>query len=105
MTRYKTMAFDIVDGYPLSFLSLTLETGRTHQIRVHCAHLGCPVLGDRLYGSEESKKASESFGISAQLLHAERLSFTHPVKGEKICMYAPIVREDMEKIVSKFHLS
>lgn len=105
VTRYKTVAFDVVDGFPLSLLSLTLETGRTHQIRVHCAHLGCPVLGDGLYGSEESKRASESLGVSAQLLHAEKLTFTHPISGENICLFAPIVREDMGKIVAKFHLS
>lgn len=64
-----------------SLLELQLETGRTHQIRVHLSHLGWPVLGDPLYGP---------VGGTGQLLHAWRLSFTHPVTGAEVsCEVAP----------------
>lgn len=66
-------------GSAFALLSLELETGRTHQIRVHMAHLGCPVVGDPLYGPARSPYRNRG-----QLLHARRLSFTHPVTGENL---------------------
>lgn len=60
-----------------SLLSLHLETGRTHQIRVHMAFLGCPVVGDSLYGPRKS-----SYRDLGQLLHARTLGFIHPSRGE-----------------------
>lgn len=60
-------------------LELRPITGRTHQLRVHCAHLGFPILGDPQYGTEESMAFSNSQGIKTQLLCAKRLEFTHPV--------------------------
>lgn len=67
-----------------SLLRLRLETGRTHQIRVHMAALGHPLLGDRLYGTEASLALSEHFNVPHHLLHAESLSFVHPLTGDKI---------------------
>jgi RluA family pseudouridine synthase len=64
-----------------SLLRLKLETGRTHQIRVHCSTMGHPVLGDRLYGTEQSLELSDRLGVEAHMLHACRLSFCHPVTG------------------------
>ena len=58
-------------------LALRPITGRTHQLRVHCAHMGYPILGDPQYGTEESK-----LGLSSQLLCAHSLEFTHPMTGE-----------------------
>ncbi len=98
VTRWKV--FGEADG--ISLLSLALETGRTHQIRVHCAHLGCPLLGDVLYGSEASIRFSSERGIRAHLLHARRLSFTHPLSGERISLTAPVRREDFLDVLKLF---
>ncbi len=72
---------------PFSLLEFQLETGRTHQVRVHCAHLGCPIVGDDVYG--RSRKIPLGKGTSARtatvsrfLLHAFHLAFPHPVTGE-----------------------
>ncbi len=63
-------------------LELRPITGRTHQLRVHCAHMGFPILGDPQYGHAESAAFSDSFGVKSQLLCAKSLEFTHPVTGE-----------------------
>ena len=59
-------------------------TGRTHQLRVHCAHMGHPILGDPQYGSESSQMLSEAMGIKTQALCAGKLEFIHPITGEKV---------------------
>ena len=66
------------------FAKLALEpvTGRTHQLRVHCAHMGWPILGDPQYGSAESQAASAERGLTYQQLCARRLEFDHPLTGE-----------------------
>ncbi len=68
------------------YAKLALEpiTGRTHQLRVHCAHGGFPILGDPQYGSEKSQAFSASLGLSHQMLCAKSLTFTHPMTGEKL---------------------
>ena len=78
----------------LSLLELTLETGRTHQIRVHLAYKGHPLLGDDLYGGCCQQ-------ISRQALHAWKLQFTHPVTGKNIQITAPLP-DDMTHILSSF---
>ena len=65
-------------------LELRPITGRTHQLRVHCAHMGFPILGDPQYGNPESMAYSLEKGIETQLLCAKKLEFTHPVTGEKM---------------------
>lgn len=72
-----------------SLISLRLETGRTHQIRVHMLAIGCPLLGDGLYYTPASRALSERLGIKTQLLHAESLTLTHPLTGEKLRFEAP----------------
>ena len=67
------------DGY--TKLELRPITGRTHQLRVHCAHLGHPILGDPQYGNEES-----CFGLPSQMLCAKGLEFTHPLTGENLIL-------------------
>lgn len=62
-------------------LALKPITGRTHQLRVHCAHMGYPILGDLQYGSEESKAYSAKLGLQYQLLCAKKLEFPHPITG------------------------
>lgn len=67
-----------------SKLALEPITGRTHQLRLHCAHMGCPILGDPQYGSEESQAFSEGLGLTTQALCAHSVSFTHPITGQAI---------------------
>lgn len=67
-------------------LELQPITGRTHQLRLHCAFLGCPIVGDPQYGTPESIRWSENRGIHSQLLCAKRLEFTHPITGEKLTL-------------------
>ena len=67
-------------------LELRPITGRTHQLRLHCAYLGCPILGDPQYGSEESMAYSAELGIKTQLLCAKRLEFNHPITGEPMTL-------------------
>ena len=67
-----------------SRLALSPITGRTHQLRVHCAYMGFPILGDPQYGNEASKAYSQEKGIETQLLCAKRLEFTHPITGEEM---------------------
>lgn len=62
-------------------LALRPITGRTHQLRVHCAYAGHPILGDPQYGSDESKSFSETLGLPYQMLCAKKLKFRHPVTG------------------------
>ena len=79
----------------LSLLSVKIETGRTHQIRVHMAHLGLPVAGDKVYGSGKSK-----VHYPRQMLHASRLILQHPVTGRKMDVKAPLW-PDFEAILDK----
>ena len=67
-------------------LALRPVTGRTHQLRVHCAHVGHPILGDPQYGSEESQRFSETCGLSHQMLCARRLELAHPITGEQLIL-------------------
>jgi 23S rRNA pseudouridine1911/1915/1917 synthase len=62
-----------------------LETGRTHQIRVHMAHISNPVLGDKVYGRKKTE-----FGLQSQCLHAKKLRFIHPVTGEEVELVAKL---------------
>ena len=65
-------------------LALEPVTGRTHQLRVHCAHMGFPILGDPQYGSPETLALSEQLGLSHQQLCARELHLEHPVTGERL---------------------
>jgi 23S rRNA pseudouridine1911/1915/1917 synthase len=72
----------------LALLEVRLETGRTHQIRVHLAHLGHPVLGDRTYGGVS--ELSRGLGLARPFLHASRLTFPHPTDGRTIEVTDPL---------------
>ena len=72
----------------LSLVRCVIETGRTHQIRVHMASLGCPVIGDRVYGKSALDKQLDPVP-ARQMLHAWRLTLWHPAKGEKMTFEAP----------------
>ncbi|MGB5711586.1 MAG: RluA family pseudouridine synthase [Waterburya sp.] len=72
-----------------SLMQFLLETGRTHQIRVHCAHQGHPLLGDTIYSSNRSLKVN----LTGQALHARQLSLIHPISGKLITAIAPLPAE------------
>ena len=67
-----------------TLLRVTLETGRTHQIRAHLLAIGYPVVGDPEYGG------AKKYGLSRQFLHAERLAFNHPESGASVDLRAPL---------------
>ena len=67
-----------------ALLALRPITGRTHQLRLHCAHMGYPILGDPQYGSEDSQRLSAQMGYTHQRLCAYSVTFTHPLTEEKI---------------------
>ena len=90
ITNYTTLkVFEIKDIPKISFIECRLETGRTHQIRVHMAYKGCSLLGDQQYGKKKLKfkKINENFEnklkvLNRQALHAKSLGFIHPVTKE-----------------------
>jgi 23S rRNA pseudouridine1911/1915/1917 synthase len=67
-------------------LALQPVTGRTHQLRVHCAHRGFPILGDPQYGTAASQALSGELGYTTQQLCAKTLEFTHPLTGQCLCL-------------------
>ncbi len=69
-----------------SKLALRPITGRTHQLRVHCAYMGWPILGDPQYGSEDSGALSRQLGLTHQLLCAKTVELPHPITGEVLCI-------------------
>ena len=89
ITHYQTLK--TVNGR--SLVSLQLQTGRTHQIRVHMAHIGCPLVGDFLYGSEHPK-------INRTALHSCHMEFLHPVTKEKMVFDCPLSPE-MEALLKE----
>lgn len=87
-------------------LDVALETGRTHQIRVHLSHIGYPIVGDRIYGGRRQLRAGLTeaqrqaiTGFSRQALHAYELGFVHPNTGEDIAVTTPIP-EDMRQLIA-----
>lgn len=91
ITHYEVV--DEKNGH--SLIRLHLETGRTHQIRIHMKYLGCPLIGDSLYNPDMEH-------ISRQALHSARLRFSHPITGEKMEFTAPLP-EDMRRVLFPAH--
>ena len=73
-------------GEALCRLALTPVTGRTHQLRLHCAYMGFPIVGDPQYGSAEALTWAERLGVSGQQLCAKRLELSHPVTGQALVL-------------------
>ena len=87
--------YEVIESFKNGDLvKMTLETGRTHQIRVHLSHIGHPIYGDSLYGNEESHY------IDRQALHAYKLIIPHPRTGEELILMTDLP-EDMKSLVSK----
>lgn len=76
-----------------SLLECELKTGRTHQIRVHLAHLGYPIAGDDKYGDFPLNKQIAKQGLKRMFLHAFSVSFLHPLTGERLQLEAPLPKE------------
>jgi 23S rRNA pseudouridine955/2504/2580 synthase len=76
-----------------SCLELRLLTGRTHQIRVHLAHAGHPVLGDDKYGDFELNRRLAREGVRRLFLHARRLALRHPTDGGRLALEAPVPQD------------
>ena len=84
--RRAVTEYEVVERFPANTLAhFTLQTGRTHQIRVHAKYLGHPVVGDAVYGYRRQR-----FSLEGQLLHAFRLTLTHPRTGERMTFEAPL---------------
>ena len=81
------------DNYTL--LELKIDTGRTHQIRVHMSYIGHPVVGDEVYSNGKNE-----FGVQGQMLHARYLQFKHPITGKELSLEAPIP-EYFEDVLKK----
>lgn len=80
LTRYKVLSRQ----EKTAVLALTPVTGRTHQLRVHCAYMGFPIVGDPQYGSPESQAFSKEMGAATQLLCAKTLRFSHPITKKPV---------------------
>jgi 23S rRNA pseudouridine1911/1915/1917 synthase len=80
----------------LTLLRIRLETGRTHQIRVHLASIGLPVAGDPVYGG--GRRAAAALGLRRQALHAARLGFDHPTSGQRL-VFESDLPEDLARVV------
>lgn len=89
----------LASGGGYSYVECTLHTGRTHQIRVHMAHTGHPVLGDEVYGPKKSPVKN----LEGQCLHAYMIGFVHPIKNEYMEFYAPLP-EYFETLLHKLSL-
>lgn len=82
-SKEATTHYEVITRYPgYSHLRLRLETGRTHQIRVHMAHIGHPVAGDTIYGAPKQPKICEN--LYGQCLHARCIGFIHPITGKEL---------------------
>ncbi len=82
------------------YSKLTLQpiTGRTHQLRVHCAYMGFPILGDPQYGTEESQSFSQRLDLPYQQLCAYSLTFSHPITGERLHLHSNMDVKDLPQI-------
>ena len=96
--RYAASSYQIVEEFAQGFslARIKIETGRTHQIRVHMAQIGHPVAGDKVYGPNRNNAA-----FPRQLLHASQISFVHPVTAEELKIDAPIW-PDFSEILADF---
>jgi 23S rRNA pseudouridine1911/1915/1917 synthase len=83
ITEFKVIESDFRDGQAL--VEVKLLTGRTHQIRVHMAFIGCPIVGDTVYGFRKQR-----LGLKRHFLHAAKLSFNHPKTGERMTFESPL---------------
>lgn len=91
VTRYAVLRALSIGGETVSLVSMLPLTGRTHQLRVHAAHIGCPLLGDTRYASGESARLSDSLFLAHHQLSAVSLSFVHPLTRARVSISHPAV--------------
>ncbi len=105
ITHYRTLKTYTMGGFQVSLLECTLATGRTHQIRVHCHHVNCPVVGDPIYGKKNpSKTVLECVStFPRQALHAKKLTFTHPTTGQ-LCTFETDLPQDFQDLLGALEL-
>ena len=97
--RWAATSWQVERRWPgFALVRIRLETGRTHQIRVHMASLGCPVAGDRLYGGQLPAKSG--WQAPRQMLHAHELAFRHPLAGHRMAFTSPLP-EDMTAFLAR----
>lgn len=105
ITHYETIAHyeSSSDKPAAAAVRLKLETGRTHQIRVHMKHIGCPLIGDKMYGTQQGVEEKWEDAVGRQALHAEILGFTHPITKKWMEWRAdlPPELERLERSLSK----
>lgn len=93
--------FTLQKNWPgFSLLEAELKTGRTHQIRVHLAHLGFPIAGDDKYGDFARNKELMKRGLKRMFLHAHSIAFAHPLTGEPLQLTAPLP-QDLQSFISR----
>lgn len=95
VTHFKVLNRYTTNKGSYTLLEIKIDTGRTHQIRVHMAEIGHPVIGDSVYSNGKNE-----FGVEGQCLHAKRLEFVHPITGKKMKLEAPLP-EYFQKIVEQ----
>jgi 23S rRNA pseudouridine1911/1915/1917 synthase len=99
MGRLAVTHYEVVEEFgSASVLRLRIETGRTHQIRVHMAYIGYPVLGDRQYAGRARGRAELVVTAERQMLHAETLAFAHPTDGRPLEFRSPLPH-DMQAVI------
>lgn len=81
-----------------SLIACEPKTGLTHQIRVHLASLGCPIIGDKSYGNPRINAYARTLGIGRQMLHAHRLTLPHPSTGKSLSLESPIVGDFSQSV-------
>jgi 23S rRNA pseudouridine1911/1915/1917 synthase len=91
ITHWDRLGSGVLATRPVTLTGCRLQTGRTHQIRVHMAYAGCPVVGDPTYGA--SQAVADAAGLARPFLHARRLGFTHPVTGQPVEVEEPLPSE------------
>jgi 23S rRNA pseudouridine1911/1915/1917 synthase len=102
ITHYSVLKTFEFSGEKASLVDIRLETGRTHQIRVHFEHIGHPLIGDILYYTPKSRELSQSLGINAHGLHAYELKFTHPFTNEQMYLSCCCRRPDLEGFLDEY---
>jgi 23S rRNA pseudouridine1911/1915/1917 synthase len=109
-SKVATTRFSVVERFPIaSYVKVSLITGRTHQIRVHFKHIGCPIIGDKDYGGRSPSIIKKSKYllqfkeilklIDRQALHASEMEFIHPQTHKKLQFTAPLP-EDIQKVIN-----